>query len=87
MRTVLLNAIVKEIKRGQLLDLVNTTGDVLLSGLKKLEVYHCSKLLVRCTYAIQCILGYPNFDYLNPRLSEHYYIHGIIHVASYCGVC
>ena len=37
-RTVLLGAIVKEIQRSQLLDLVKETGDVLLTGLKKLEV-------------------------------------------------
>ena len=57
MRTVLLNAIVKEIKRGQLLDLVNTTGGVLLSGLKKLEVYHYSKLLVQCTILMLPVQG------------------------------
>ena len=39
-RTVILSAIVKEIKRGQLLGLVKESGDVLLSGLKKLEVYY-----------------------------------------------
>ena len=36
-RTVLLGAIMKEIQRGHLLNLVKVTGDVLLSRLKKVS--------------------------------------------------
>lgn len=45
-RTVLLSGIVREIQRSQLLDLVKVSGEVLLNGLKKLEVL----LLYKCLH-------------------------------------
>ena len=62
---------------------MESVPDLFLDILKEEDISdgRCSKyIVITVVIEVQCILGYPNLDYPNPRLSEppNNYIHKIL---------